>query len=49
MEARVEAVCLGKLKSQPKQEQPEITLHPGVGVIGDAHVDKLVKSPHLSS
>ena len=37
MEGKVEAVCLGKVKSQPKQEQSEILLTPGIGVIGDAH------------
>ena len=37
MEGKVEAVCLGKVKSQPKQEQSEILLNPGIGVIGDAH------------
>ena len=30
-------MCLGKVKGEPKQEQPEICLTPGVGVIGDAH------------
>ena len=37
MQGKVGAVCLGKVKGEPKQEQPEICLTPGVGVIGDAH------------
>jgi MOSC domain-containing protein YiiM len=37
VEGKVEAVCLGKVKSQPKQEQSEINLQPGIGVIGDGH------------
>jgi len=37
MEGKVEAVCVGNMKSQPKQEQSEIRLMPGAGVIGDAH------------
>ena len=37
MAGKVEAVCVGKVKSQPKQEQSEINLQPGIGVVGDAH------------
>jgi len=37
MEGKVKAVCLGKVKGKPKQEQPEIRLAPGVGVLSDAH------------
>lgn len=37
MKGNVEAVCLGSVKSQPKQERPEICLTPGIGVIGDVH------------
>ena len=37
MEGKVGAVCLGKMKGEPKQELPEICLMRGVGVIGDAH------------
>lgn len=37
MEGKVDAVCLGKVKTQPKEEQPEIELQPGIGVLGDAH------------
>jgi len=37
MQGKVEAVCLGKVKGQPKQERPEIILEPRVGVMGDAH------------
>jgi len=34
---KVEAVCLGKEKGTPKQEQHSIELEVGVGVTGDAH------------
>ena len=37
MEGKVHAVCVGKTKGQPKQEQSNITLQAGLGVLGDAH------------
>lgn len=37
MQGTVEGVCSGKVKSLPKEEQSEIELRPGLGVVGDAH------------
>lgn len=37
MQGTVEAVCSGTVKSLPKEEQREIELKPGLGVVGDAH------------
>ncbi len=37
MKGKVEAVCIGKIRTQPKKEQPAIYLKPGTGVVGDAH------------